>query len=280
MSTSVLETPVSLLRDWADDGSRKSIGGVQKRLLHRPTGSEILLSPDGEREFNHGSNLADIMGRWAMLCEEAPLIIKADSYPRVSYFCRRIPAFGIATSGASYNRGLGFSDATVYRPKDNSEVLIKTFDFNPKSAIRQFDTMLYLSEILGKRPAADSQKKFRVPGHYALMFDGSGDTATIFMEDASANPQPTLPNIGVPWNPSSKDEGFGGIKALLRSEIGILGRLLANDLRPPNLIKELDEDTGEVTYALIDQPTGKRIEIARILVPLANLVSRATIKIS
>ncbi len=259
MSLTIISTPERVKHLWHEEGTRNSIAGTQRVLAHEATGARVLLSDSGLEYFQSDEDFQNLLGNFA--------VISAMPRAEIRDFSFGLPAPSIRSARSSAN-GYRPRLSTIYAPVKNDNLIIKTFDFNPSLALRQFDTMGFVAKKLAQH---NFNPKISSPAQHAFISPkGSGNKA-IFMEKIDYDRYPDGSRQQIPPD--------------FRTRLGIIGKLyiatmplgpfLFNDFFQQNFLQKTHND-GSIEYFIIDQPQQRPLptDPAKIALPLANLACK------
>lgn len=259
MALLVTSSPKIITPSWYEDSTRLSIAGKQTVLADEVSRSRLILSESGLDAWNESKDFHDIVSQFA--------ITNSLGNPRISDFSRNLPAAVLRSARESIN-GYEGRLSSIYDPLiEDPDILIKTFDFTPRLALRQFDVMGFLSKRLAR---TDSGIPLSAPKQHAFLDTKNGRFRAVFMEKLDVDKHQD--ESYRPINPELP-ERRKIIKKIYRTTLPI-GPLLFNDFYRQNFMQKTHDGTTD--YYIIDQPQSRPLlfDPSKISLPLANALVR------
>ena len=223
ISLSVISNPETPRVKWYEDGKRRSIGGVQTFLAEETTRARLFLTPKGLYRYDQDDKFRNLLGVW--VTKQASSKVSTTDVANET---------GLKTirSSRSNEGGWSMRFASVFKTQDETDVVVKSFDYRPRLASIQFDAMTYIANRLN---LIEAEPEIKAPFQYGLVLPRR-DTPAVFMEEV----------------PGEKEEIVEPeVRDIIFDRLGVFGGMLTNDFANYNLIVDRPQ-SGASTHYLID----------------------------
>ena len=262
----------STFSDWREIGERTSIGSTQTVMLHTPTETKALITPEGMNQLENDPTFIHFLGRLSTAKHFSMSNIQ-------SLFEKKAPSLRMSRVTAKGWEHKYPGDSTVHSFLEYPQVITKVHDLKKGQNARQFEVMQFIGKSLKK---ADTVLDVDTPKQFAFLKQPWTRRTAVVSERIHGGlkgDKHSAQLISV-VNDTSRTVAEQ-LRTDLKSALG-LGYIFVNDLMNYEgnyhnlIICPKSEAKQTYKYYLIDQPLGRMLDPSKLILPVANALTNLT----